>query len=67
MNQNLNEINTINNNNNFVDRTEFFKKSPNLFHNNNDSINTSNRKIDTGRLSGMKEFTFNNFKNNSMK
>jgi hypothetical protein len=70
MNQNLNDINAINNsNNNFVDSKEFFKKSPNLFYNNNDNYNISNNISNkkTNRLYGMKEFTFNNFKNSSMK
>lgn len=56
MNNNLNEITNTNSNNNYVDIEDFFKNSPNLFNNNN--IN---------RLQGMKEFTFNNFKNSSMK
>jgi hypothetical protein len=80
MNKNLNKIKTTSNkNNNFVDSEEFFKKSPYLFYNSNNNNNNSENDYDydnnknsnsnkkTNRLKGMKEFTFNNFKNSSMK
>ena len=52
MNENLNEINR-NNSRNCLEKEDFFK------------VNTPTT-VNTTRLTGMKEFTFNNFKNSSI-